>query len=127
MAYSGLTPTIVLRYLNRMMGISVQDLEISDDEMMRIVFQESLPTYSKFFPYYFRMLLTKEYVLDSKRPNTYKLPNKDNLEIFGVHRIWLDNMNQFGGSMLPLVNDPYKSFLAIGLGISIFIQVFIND
>ncbi len=111
MAYSGLTPTIVLRYLNRMMGISVQDLEITDDEMMRVVFQESLPTYSKFFPYYFRMLLTKDYVLDSKRPNTYKLPNDDNLEIFGIHRIWLDNMNQFGGSMLPLVNDPYTSQL----------------
>ena len=111
MAYSGLTPTIVLRYLNRMMGISVQDLEITDDEMMRIVFQESLPTYSKFFPYYYRLLLTSDDVLDSKRPNTYKMPNDDNLEIFGIHRIWLDNMNQFGGSLLPLVNDPYTSQL----------------
>lgn len=111
MAYSGLTPTIVLRYLNRMMGISVQDLEISDDEMMRIVFQESIPTYSKFFPYRFRIILKPEDVLDKARPNTYKIPNDDNLEIFGIHRIWLDNMNQFGGSLLPLVNDPYTTQL----------------
>lgn len=41
--YSGLTRTTVLRYLNRMLGTTVQELEISEEEMMRVVFQESLP------------------------------------------------------------------------------------
>ena len=38
-----------------------------------------------------------------------KFPNIDRLEIIGVHRVWLDNMNQFGGSLLPVVNNPYET------------------
>jgi len=109
MAYTGLTPTTTLRYLKRMLGTVIQDLEITDDEMMRVVFQESVPTYSKYFPYRYKLGLTPDDILDEKYPNVYKLPNKDRLEIFGVHRVWLSNMNQFGGSLLPLVNNPFES------------------
>lgn len=109
--YSGVTPTIVLRYLNRMLGTLVQELEISEEEMMRVVFQESLPTFSKYFPYRYRMTITNENILDKKYPNAYLIPNEDRLEITGIHDIWLDNMNQFGGSLLPLTNDPFQSQL----------------
>ena len=57
--YSGLTPTMVLRYINRMLGAAVQTIELSEEEIMRVVFQESLYTYSKFFPYRYRMVLKR--------------------------------------------------------------------
>ena len=66
------------------------------------------------------------------------LPEPQNDFIFAIIA---EELGLFGGVILilaylfiliksiliaSLVNDPYKSFLAIGLGISIFIQVFIN-
>lgn len=105
--YSGLTATVVLRYLNRMLGTLIQELEISEEEMMRVVFQESLPTFSKFFPYKYRLILTRNNALNKNQPNTYIIPNDDRLEIFGVHNIWVSNMNQFGGSLLPVVAEPF--------------------
>lgn len=109
--HSGLTPTDVLRYIHRMIGAAMQEIEITDDEIMRVVFQESLPTYSKYFPYIFMQELKSSDSIGGGYDNVYKIPNKDRLEIIGVHRVWLDNMNQFGGSLLPVVNDPYETQL----------------
>lgn len=105
--YSGLTRTMVLRYLNRMLGTTVQELEITEEEMMRVVFQESLITFSKYFPYKYRTMITRKDALDPKYPNIYTIPNDDRLQIIGVHNIWIDNMNQFGGSLLPVVAEPF--------------------
>ena len=111
MAFNTLTPTIVLRYINRMMGALVQQIELTEDEMMRVVFQETLPTFSKYFPYRFKIQLHHKDAVDPMYPNIYRIPNEDNLTFLGVHRVWLDNMNQFGGSMLPLVNSPIPNQL----------------
>lgn len=105
----GLTPTAVLRYLNRMLGSTVQILELTEEEMMRVVFQESLMTFSKYFPYQYRMTITAQNQMSSAYPNVYVLPNEDKLNIISIHDVMLDNMNQFGGSLLPLVNDPFIS------------------
>ena len=109
--YSGITPTMVLRYLHRMLGVKLQDIELTDDEIMRVVFQESLPTYSKYFPYLYKESLASTDCIGGGYTNVYRIPNIDRLEIIGIHRVWLDNMNQFGGSLLPLVNDPFQSQL----------------
>lgn len=107
--HSGLTPTDVLRYIHRMLGAAMQEIELSDDEIMRVVFQESLPTYSKYFPYMYKMTIKASDTIGGGYSNVYKIPNKDRLEIIGVHRVWLDNMNQFGGSLIPIVNEPFES------------------
>jgi hypothetical protein len=111
MAFNTLTPTTVLRYINRIMGALVQQIELTDDEMMRVVFQESLPTFSKYFPFRYKVQLHHSDAIDPEYPNIYRIPNDDNLTLLGVHRVWLDNMNQFGGSMLPLVNSPIPNQL----------------
>lgn len=108
---TGLTPTAVLRYLNRMLGASLQELELTEDQMMRVVFQESLMTFSKYFPYKFKIPVKRSDSIGGGYSNVYKIPNDDHIEILGVHRVWLDNMNQFGGSLLPLVNDPLQQQL----------------
>ena len=107
--HSGLTCTDVLRYIHRMLGTSLQEIELTDDEIMRVVFQESLPTFSKYFPYRFKIPLKSSDSIGGGYTNVYKLPNNDRLEIIGVSRVWLDNMNQFGGSLLPVVNDPFET------------------
>lgn len=109
--YSGVTATDCLRYLNRRLGVLRQEIELTEEEIMNVVFKESLITYSKFFPYYYRLGITAEDSIGGGYSNTYRIPNDDRLEIFNVHKVYLDNMNQFGGSLLPVVNDPYTSQL----------------
>jgi len=109
--YSGVTCTDCLRYINRRLGTMRQEIELTDDEMMEIVLNESLVTYSKFFPYRYRMLITAKDSIGGGYSNTYLIPNEDRLEIFGIHRVYLDNVNQFGGTVLPIVNDPFTSQL----------------
>ena len=109
--YSGVTLTMVLRYINRMLGTAVQEIELSEEEIIRVVLQESLITYSKFFPYQYRERITQSDCIGNGYDNVFRLPNKDRLEIIGVHRVWLDNQNQFGGSLLPLINDPFNTQL----------------
>ena len=109
--HSGLNCTDVIRYLHRLLGASLQEIELSDDEMMRIVFQESLPTYSKFFPYRYKLTITQDDSIGGGYTNVYKIPNKDRLEIIGVSRMWLNNMNSYGGSRFPVVNDPFETQL----------------
>lgn len=106
---TGLTCTDVLRYIHRMLGTAMQAIELNDDEIMRVVFQESLPTFSKYFPYRFKESITCEDSIGGGYNNVYKIPNIDRLQIIGISRVWLDNMNQFGGSLLPLVNDPFET------------------
>jgi len=91
MAYSGMTPTQVLRHLNRTLGTLLQELELSEEEMMRVVFQETLPQFSKFYPYKYRKTVSqKEFVPGSL--NTYQIPNDDRLEIIGIHKVFISNM-----------------------------------
>lgn len=107
---TGLTPTAVLRFLNSRLGTVVQDLEISEEEMMRVVFQESLYTYSKYFPYKYNIILKHE-DLDTfdKRKNIYKIPNKDNMEIFGIHKVFLSAMETYGTMVTPISINPFSS------------------
>lgn len=108
--YSGVTLTMTLRYINRMLGAAVQEIELSEEEIINVVLQESLMTYSKYFPYQYRERITMEDNIGGGY-NTYVIPNKDRLEILGVHKVWLDHQNQFGGSILPIVNEPVTSQL----------------
>lgn len=107
--YSGLTLTSVLRYINRRLGSTMQEIELSEEEIIRIVLQESLITYSKYFPYRFRMILTEKDSIGGGYSNTYRIPNDEHLEITGVHRVWLTTTHQYGSSIIPLVNDPFQT------------------
>jgi len=106
--YSGLNPTTVLRYLNRMLGTVLQELEINEEEMMKIVFQESLNTYSKYFPYKYFSYITQTDLVSGTR-STYKLPKIDRLEIIGIHKVFISNMTQFGSTMIPMSYNPFET------------------
>jgi hypothetical protein len=108
MAYSGLTQTQVLRYLNRTLGTLLQEMELTEEEMMRVVFQESLATYSKFYPYKYRLTVNQAGFVPGSL-NTYEIPNTDNLEIIGIHKVFISNMAQFGSTMVPLSYNPFES------------------
>jgi len=107
MAFSGLTPTTVLRYINRMIGTVLQEIEISEEEMMRVVFQESLMTYSKFFPFMYTINVGEGEYLETTL-NTYRIPRDDRLEILGIHKLYISNMVQLGSTMIPMSYNPFE-------------------
>jgi hypothetical protein len=108
MPYTGVTPTMILRYINRNLGALLQELELSADEMMRVVFQESLPTYSKYYPYKYRLTVGNSSFVPGSL-NTYQIPNEDQLEIIGIHKVFISNMAQFGSTMIPLSYNPFET------------------
>lgn len=108
MSYSGMTPTIVLRYINRMLGVVLQELELSQEEIMRVVFQETLPTFSKFFPYHYFSNVGMDDQVEGTL-NTYRIPKRDRLEIIGIHKVFVSNMVQFGSTMIPLSHNPFEN------------------
>jgi hypothetical protein len=108
MAYTGLTGTQVMRFINRNLGAALQELELSEEEMMRVVFQETLPTFSKFFPYKYRLQVGNAQFVQGSL-NTYEIPNSDNLEIIGIHKVFISNMAQFGSTMIPLSYNPFET------------------
>jgi hypothetical protein len=105
---TGLTPTDALRYLKRTFGSVVQTIELSDEEMMKVVFEESLKTYSKFFPYVYMLTLTSDDLVPGSE-NRYYLPNKDNIQIFGIHKVHFDQSIQYGSALVPLTVNPFES------------------
>lgn len=108
MGYSGMTPTMVLRYINRRLGAVMQEIELTEEEIMRVVFQQSIRTYSTYFPYHYRMMLTGDNLI-SGSSNTYHIPRNDNIEIIGIHKLWMSNMIQYGSTMIPISTNPFAN------------------
>lgn len=112
MAYAGLNPTIVIRHIRRQLGAIAYDLELSDEEMMQVVFQHTIPTFSKYFPYRFRVMVgPKDEVVAGKA--CYILPNEDNLEIMGISKVSLGNYYGYNytSTMTQGFADPYNTQL----------------
>ena len=77
---TGLTPTAVLRHIKKQIGAIPYEPELNDEDIMQIVFQTTLPVFSKYFPYRFRVIVQeKDAVVQSS--NTYILPDIDGLNI----------------------------------------------
>ncbi len=112
MAMFSLNPTEVIRYIKRNIGDVVYDIEaeISDEEMMKTVFQESLVTFSKYFPFKFRVgLREKDEIIRGK--NVYTIPNVDGLRIVGVSEVYLSDLNSYNNLALMNSTDPVNNQL----------------
>jgi len=110
--YRGLTPTDVIRHIKRQIGAVVYDIELSDDEMMAVVFQHTIPTFSKYFPYRFRVLVTeKDEVVAGK--STYILPDIDGLEVMGISKVQVGEFYNLGynSGLVQGFANPYDSQL----------------
>ena len=109
----GISPTDCLRYINRNLGAAMQVIELTEDEMMRIVFQESLPTFSKYFPWHYRLTinLNKNRVPGTRSKYFLNDPEIDKVELLGVNKIFLSTVSYTGHNLLSLTTNPMESQL----------------
>lgn len=96
---NGLSNTQVLRYLNMRLGTVVQKLELSQEEIMRIVHQESLLTFSKYFPYIIRERITPDREIGNT--GNYNI-HIDGIEILGVVKVYMQDHLFYGHIANPL-------------------------
>lgn len=107
--HTGITPSMVLRYINRMIGAIIHKIEITNDEIMNVVFQESLLTFSKFYPYIYREHFRGDSLLKGGDPvnNVYKITSE--LEIMGVSNIWVNNIQYYGRVLMNTTMNPFTN------------------
>lgn len=109
-----ITPSVVLRHLRRKLGALLQTLELTDEQMMTTFFQTTLPEFSKYFPFKYRVVLSeKDRIKTKEYAQLYKIPNKDNLQIINLHNMWNMNSTSYVTSpaVLSFYVDPFSQQL----------------
>ena len=109
---NGLTPSMVLRYINSKLGTLVQKIELTNKEIMRVVYQESVPEFSKFASFKPLCNLTNGNKIEDHRCE-YRIPNPWNLKILSVHKwfIGLTNKSTASAWFTPFLANPVESIL----------------
>jgi hypothetical protein len=100
-----MNPTDVLQYIELNLGASIQVLELSPDEIMEVVFTQTLPSFSTYYPNYQLIEIIPKRDKVPNRFNTFYI--KCNEEILGVSKVLAENY--MGNSGLPLAyydSDP---------------------
>jgi len=101
-----LNPSKVLKHIELMLGATHQILEFDADDIMNIIFEKSLPTFSIYYPYFCEHTVKYKECEVKNRAGRYYL--KTNLEIIGVSKLLTNNAYNVSGSHIAglLSGDP---------------------
>lgn len=104
--------TDCIRYIHRNLGTKLMIPEINAKEISKIITQESLKTYSKFFPYLVRSPIDDTLAIQGK-PGFYRIPNLDMLEPIRMRMMHGNNSYAFtnGSSAVPMTLNPIAAQL----------------
>jgi hypothetical protein len=84
-----LNPTVVMRRLGVELGLSHMDAELADFDMMNVVYEVTLPTFSDFFPYKIMVQVSHDKDLVDGYMGRYYL--RTNFEILGISKLFIDD------------------------------------
>lgn len=91
----GMSPNLILSKAKRRLGISMFKLPFDDNELLDIMYEDTIPTFSKFFPRY----LTFPVDLNQCKPAKYRVADK--AKYFGTRAYHID-FSQFGSEIVPI-------------------------
>lgn len=84
-----INPTTLLRHIKAQLGATTRPLPLTDDEIMEIVIEETLPTFSKFYPYFYNLSVDpRTDTLESKKQKSVYIMNTQGMEVLGVARVY---------------------------------------
>lgn len=112
MDFQSTNMTDCIRYINRNLGTKLIIPELSVSEISRIVNQESLVTYSKYFPYVLRVPINEDAAIPGKM-GFYKIPNLDMLEVIRMRMMIGNSSYAFtnGTAQMPMSMNPIAAQL----------------
>lgn len=101
----GMNPSMVLQSIEKNLGATFQVLELSNEDILDIVVNETIPTFSLYYPFYTLIQIDPYKDAVPNRFNTFYI--KTDLDIIGVSKIMAENYMGNGG--LPMAfydSDP---------------------
>ena len=103
--------TKTLRHIKKKLGASHHNIELLDNHIMETVFQETLPIFSRYFPYFNRIVVTPSIDHVDGRAGIYYL--KTPLDILGISRVLVGNIVTHLTSISNFYSNPVdRQFLA---------------
>lgn len=101
-------PTSLLRHIKMMLGVPYKQLPISDDDILDIVFEESLYTFSTYYPYFTNITIKGETATDPENQGVFFLDTSEQvgeeLVILGVSKMFRSN-GFYTNSMWPIYRE----------------------
>jgi hypothetical protein len=84
-----ITPTTLLRHIKSQLGATTRPLPISDDDILNVVIEETLPTFSKYYPYFYKLYVDpKTDTLESSETRSVYVMNTQGMEVLGVAQVY---------------------------------------
>jgi len=97
-----LNPTVVLRHIERKLGASHHQLELSQEDIIQTVIDESLLTFSNYFPHFVKIEVNpEEDLVEGHNNGVYHL--KTEHQVLGISKIFHNNTE----SGLPNISSYY--------------------
>lgn len=90
-----MSPSILLGHIKAYMGNITRVIPITDDEIMEIVYQETLPVFSSYFPY-FKYITVNVDRDQTERPGVYRIIHEPELTLLGVVEVLRDPIYSSG-------------------------------
>ena len=94
----GMNPTMVLQSIEKNLGDSFQVLELNTEDVLNIVKNETIPSFSIYYPFYTLVQIDPFKDAVPRRYNAFYI--KTDLEIIGVSKLMAENYMGNGG--LPM-------------------------
>lgn len=111
---NGLSSTMVIRYIDSQLGSTVQTIELTPKNIMDVVYQQSLYTFSQFYPFLPTVVLTQKDAIqkDGDYFTQFRIPNPWNVQILSLHKFVISSNAAFGnGWIAPFLTNPIDSLL----------------
>lgn len=91
-----LNSTKIIRFIEKKLGYKFTELELDSDEILENIIEETLPLFSKYFPYQVKTSINNELDRVEGEGNIYYL--KSDLEIININRVISNDLSGMGYS-----------------------------
>lgn len=118
-----INPSTVLRHIHMKLGTAYRPIPLTDEDIMEIIFQESLYTFSNFYPFKYNLTFNGSENVVPGQMGMYRIPIQDKgLEILGISKLWRSE-GYYTGELYPnyCTNDFFE--LQIATDFSSAVQV----
>ena len=122
---SSINPTSLLRHIKMMLGVPYKEIPISDADIMDIVFEETLYTFSSFYPYKVDITINSDDAVPGKT-GVYFLDTSEQmgeeLDILNVNRMFRED-GLYTTSMYPVYREADWTDLQLTADLTSAVQV----
>ena len=96
-----INPSNLLKRIKRRLGTPIRVIPFDDNEIMNIVYDETLPIFSSYYPYFVNKKITANKCLVEGEKGIYRIELEEDLEILGISRVLRSTFYHNYGPVVP--------------------------